>query len=436
VKTTITRLGLVLVFLLVLVPPAGAAPSLANLTPLGGILEGCVGGNLPSQARIALCVPENWNGSLILYAHGYVGPGGVPKIPLEQLELDGVGSPKLVGDLGYAFAVTSYRRNGLAVRDGVADLLDLLEAFQRYAVETGRPEADRVYVVGVSEGGLIATLAAEQHPDVFSGALACCGPVGDFKRQMALFGDFRVVFDYFYPDILLPYGGDAFHVPDELVRDAPQIIARGREALTERTEITRQLIDVTKLIIDDQDPDTIASSFTEVIVYSLYSTNDAIEVLGGIPYNNTQPYWRYYGSDDDIRLNREIARFQADPAALAMMDSSAFSTNGRLAVPLVTLHTTRDPVVPYWHMLLYQLKTLGSGSWYNHTNIAIDRYGHCYFTAAEVVFAFGMLVFQATGTWPQITDETLPTAELRDEYAALQRRYLPSRIPVLLNRTQ
>jgi len=33
--------------------------------------------------------------------------------------------------MGYAFATTSYRTNGLAVKDGVADIMDLRESSRR-----------------------------------------------------------------------------------------------------------------------------------------------------------------------------------------------------------------------------------------------------------------------------------------------------------------
>jgi pimeloyl-ACP methyl ester carboxylesterase len=71
-------------------------------------------------------------------------------------------------------AMTSYRRNGLIVADGVADL-DALRASieQTY----GRPE--RVLLEGESMGGLIVTLIAERTPEIdaegrpaYSGAVA------------------------------------------------------------------------------------------------------------------------------------------------------------------------------------------------------------------------------------------------------------------------
>ena len=90
--------------------------------------------------------------------------------------------------------------------DDMLELMDTVE--QRY-----RPDPARAVVVGFSEGGLVATLEAERHADRFNGALAGCGPIGDFRAQLDYFADFRVVFDYFYPG-LIP--GDALQVPESV----------------------------------------------------------------------------------------------------------------------------------------------------------------------------------------------------------------------------
>jgi alpha-beta hydrolase superfamily lysophospholipase len=65
--------------------------------------------------------------------------------------------------MGYAFAVTSYSKTGLAVVQGVADVVDLVGIFKS-ACENPK----NVYLLGVSQGGLVCALALEQHPGVFS----------------------------------------------------------------------------------------------------------------------------------------------------------------------------------------------------------------------------------------------------------------------------
>ena len=104
--------------------------------------------------------------------------------------------PDAANSLGYAFATTSYSVNGLAIKQGLPDLVDLVNIFR-----TQHPTLKRVVLVGVSEGGLITTLATEQYPTVFNGGVAACGPIGDFRGQINYVGDFRVVFDYFFPGL-------------------------------------------------------------------------------------------------------------------------------------------------------------------------------------------------------------------------------------------
>ena len=53
---------------------------------------------------------------------------------------------------------------------------------------------------------------------------------------------------------------------------------------------------------------------------------------------------RYTGSTDDAALNRDVARFAADPAAAAAVKADGDPT-GVLPVPVVTIHSINDPVV-------------------------------------------------------------------------------------------
>jgi hypothetical protein len=78
-----------------------------------------------------------------------------------------------------------------------------------------------------------------------------------------------------------------------------------------------------------------------------------------------------------------VRRFRADPDAVDNM-KDFYNTDGHLEVPLITMHTLRDQQIPYFHEVLYNLKTLGTGSFlFDHLNIPIDRYGHCEFTPEE-----------------------------------------------------
>jgi len=69
-----------------------------------------------------------------------------------------------------------------------------------------------------------------------------------------------------------------------------------------------------------------------------------------------------------------------------------YKLTGRLTVPLITLHTTLDEIVPYWHVPIYQAMVEANNRtpWYDH--ISAPRYGHCNFEATELLEAFTRLV--------------------------------------------
>jgi pimeloyl-ACP methyl ester carboxylesterase len=369
-----------------------------------------------SGAVYLICMPSwiPWNGDLVVYAHGYVGANQEIGMPWGHLFLpDGTSLMQIINGMGYAFAASSFSKNGLAVREGLADTLDLVEVFK-----TDHPNVNRVYLTGVSEGGLVSALGVEQHPEIFTGAMSACGPTGDFRKQIDHIGDARTLFDYFFPT-LLP--ASPTHIPDELIENweteyAPAIAG----ALTLEQAKTRQYLRVTRLPVDPAHPASAAQSVLGVLWYNVFGTNDAFETLGGQPYDNLRRV--YLGSDNDFRLNREIERFISDPAAIAEINSS-YQTSGRLISPLVTIHTTGDPIVPYWHASLYGIKVLKSGSFLKYIHIPIFRYGHCSFKPSEVLFAFALMVYKATGVFALNIEGALPDKEDQGEYMQLAKEY-------------
>jgi len=367
-----------------------------------------------SGAIYRICMPAGpWNGDLVVYAHGYVSPLEPIGIPEDQLTLpDGTSLIDLITSMGYAFATTSYATNGLAVPEGVADVTELVSIFR---ATKGEPE--HVYLTGPSEGGLITILGVEQHPDVFDGALSTCGPIGNFQKQTDYFGDFRVVFDYFFPGVLPP---SPVAIPDQVMADwddvyKPAIAA----AIAQDPHATDQLLRVTRAAVDPADPGSVEKTVTGLLWYNVFATNDARVKLGGQPFDNRHKL--YVGSDNDLALNMGVARFQADPQAKVAIQQR-YQASGDLQVPVVTMHTLLDPIVPYWHEPLYRQKVMARGAAFQHINIPIPRYGHCNFQPEEVLAAFGILVFRVEG---DILDPSaaLPDPDARTRYNELLQKY-------------
>jgi hypothetical protein len=345
------------------------------------IPQPCVDGTLPSGALSRICMPIGWNGQLVVFAHGYVAPG--QPIAFYNLTLpDGSSLPDVVQSLGFAFATTSYRQNGLAILEGADDMLELVARFG----ETHSTPL-RTYVSAVSEGSLVAALLAERSPDVFFGVFATCGPIGSFNAQIDYVGNFRVLFDYFFPGII---PGSPIAIPPTVATNwystyVPAIIA----ALAANPARAVELLRVAKAPFDQANPSTIVNTALDLLWYNVFATNDAIQKLGGNPFGNKLTL--YFGSTNDLRLNFRVERFTAAPAALAAL--RAYRTSGDLRIPLVTLHTTGDDAIPIWQELLYLLKADPSGRG-RFIPLPVARYGHCSFTTGEVLGAFLLTVSQ------------------------------------------
>jgi pimeloyl-ACP methyl ester carboxylesterase len=347
--------------------------STARAQPIPGP---CVEGDLPSGALSLICVPAlGWNGQLVVYAHGYVAP--TQPLGFYQLTTpDGLSLPLLVQALGYAFATTSYRQNGLAILEGVADVRELVAAFS-----AAHPAPTRTHVAGVSEGGLVATLLAERSPDQFTSAFAACGQIGSFRLQVNYVGNFRVLFDYFFPGVI---PGSAINIPPHVMANWSTLYVPAITAvLATNPGRALELMRVAHAAFDASNPATVINTAINVLWYNVFATNDAVRKLGGNPFGNRLTW--YVGSQNDLRLNLLVHRFTPSPVALHAMQP--YETSGDLAIPLVTLHTTADELVPFGHEVLYLAKVdlVDRGRF---VPVAVNRYGHCNFTSAELLGSF------------------------------------------------
>ncbi len=386
-----------------------------------------------------VCYPgpgKDW----IVFAHGYVPVGAPAGSAWLQLVLPNstMTIPELVLGLGYGFAASAYHKDGLAIEAGIADTVHLAQ----YLISA--LGANRVYLVGASEGSLITTLIVEDNgvfmselSNPFAGGVALCGPIGDFRKQLNYFGDFRVLFDYFFPS-LLP--GNAINVPPELTFDWLQGLLDPYESVYQSAVIAAvsnpanlkkvdQLMKTSKAAYVPGDLTTILTTTLDVLRNDVVGMQDAINVIGLQPYSNLSTY--YYGSNNDRKLNKRVDRFEGDPGIdLAL---APYQITGELTVPLVTMHTTLDQQVPAWHQTLYRVKVWSSGSALFYNGIPISRYGHCNFTPEEMVFAFYLMVLKSTGvafTFDQVAT-SLPDAESMEGFIELQKQdpSLPEFLP-------
>ena len=116
-------------------------------------------------------IPDNWNGELVLYAHGFVSNAGaqgsalrVGNSPIREHQINE----------GYAWAASSYRCNGYVPGQGLLDTMSLTDLFTK---ANGGRAPQRVYLTGTSMGGHVTLLGMHEFPTAFAGGLAMC-PAG------------------------------------------------------------------------------------------------------------------------------------------------------------------------------------------------------------------------------------------------------------------
>jgi pimeloyl-ACP methyl ester carboxylesterase len=350
----------------------------------------------PADQLIVICIPPNWNGRLVIYAHGFVPPQAPLELPIDELTLpdpapEGTFVPNLFLSRGFAFATSSFHKNGVAIEQGAEDLNKLLEYFKT----TVPPHSlQKVYIAGASEGGLITLLLLERYPGKYDAGLALCAPVGGSPDLIKYTYDFRVVFDYFFPTVFT-FGAvdvpeDAFSFWESVY--VPLIIAALETDLLATGQLTAQLFNVTKAAFDPADPSSVIATALDLLFYSIFGSNDQIATAGGIPYDNQST--TYVGSLDDAALNAGVERIEADGRARAYA-RRFYQPTGTLHGALVTLHNTLDPVVPFGHEDTYSDLVVQKHKSVFLSIRRVDSYGHCNFTAQEVFDAFALMVHQA-----------------------------------------
>jgi hypothetical protein len=112
---------------------------------------------------------------------------------------------------------------------------------------------------------------------------------------------------------------------------------------------------------------------------------------------------RYKGSADDAALNREVVRFEADPAAAAALRADGDPT-GVLPVPVVSIHSINDPQVVVEAQSAYLDAVKAAGSTDRLVQAFTDERAHTGQSAPELAAGLDALM-----QW--IEKGTKPTAQ-------------------------
>ncbi len=309
-------------------------------------------------------VPRPWNGTLVVYYHGYALQPVRYALAQPQPWLQ----PILAR--GDAVIQSAYADTGWALRSALADTARLRAYF---IASRGRPK--RSLVLGASMGGALTALTIESDPGNYQGALVLCGALAPSWELTQRAFIMRAAFDYYFPGIF----GALDPVP-AAYRPTPQIerrIAAAFAAHPHRFADLRALWGVGN-----------ARDLPAVIAFATALIQRAQQQAGGDPFGNTE--YVYTGTRDDAALNAGVRRYRADPAAAAFL-MRYYTPSGRLLRPMLELHDLGDPLVPASSVFAYAERVQRAGHARNFVMQYVPAAGHCVFTGAQVGAAFDEL---------------------------------------------
>ena len=384
---------LVSIVLLILAIPAA---SMAATKPKPAISGASYTGTLGDGSMWEIDLPSSWNHQLVIYAHGIVDPQAPLALPSTNDALLEAMLPVLLEE-GFAVGYSSYASNGFAIQQGIYDTDQVRVAFDQIV---GKPAY--TYLVGLSLGSAIVTELAENNPKNYSGVLPMCGLLGGSGLEVNYIGNARVLFDYYFPDVipgkllttpLLPYDptpGDPANIGQLVAYD---LTVGATSTGTPTVELG------TALQIEAASGTELVEGLIYALGFDVRYMNDLLSRTGGSsPYSNTTTH--YVGTTNDKALNTGVERVKSTYAGLVYM-GEYYQPSGNIQIPMVTLHTSRDPLVPFWHEGFYLSYAQGKRRNGNLVQQVVNRWGHCAFEPEEVFNAFsGLVGWVANGTKP------------------------------------
>ncbi len=358
-----------------------------------------------------------WNNCLVVYAHGYTDPA----LPLALT--DDIESMRgLLLANGYAIAHSSYSENGWAVKDGAIRIRQLSGYFGETYGEPGK-----VYLVGASEGSLISLMLAEKNPELFAGALCVGGPLGGARMEVKYIYNLRLLFDSFFrdelaviaglagiPDVLVPPGllplkplaPLALDLAEALGPSATDAHPTGSPFMSQGAPEFTQAVAPLLLALFQMSPpplpEALLMATTTVNGLPMFNWSPsmlssgafvpelAITVAGGLWYNihatedllgRTHEYMPIDTTQDVYYVPgfgplAGVERLSSSVAAANYLERW-YEPTGRLSIPVVILHTERDPIVPAAHAAAYAAMAAAAGSDAFLRTTVIPYFGHC-----------------------------------------------------------
>ncbi|MBB4614948.1 alpha/beta hydrolase [Novosphingobium taihuense] len=396
-----------------------AAPTFAQDSPQPRMIEG----TLAIGAKWQALVPANFNGSLLLWSHGY-SPRIDPAEPAPAQYRD------LLLAKGYALIASDYGAGGWSLEQAVPSQRATVEAF---AAREGRPA--RVLAWGASMGGLISTALAEQDRPVIDGALAMCPSIGGAvgMMNMGLDGAFATA------TLIAPNSGlSLVNVADDMANgrkamaavDAARQTREGRARIAlagvlggipgwTRPDHPEPAADDVETQVDEIAATLVMGTFMprndqESRAGGAFSWNTGVDYARQLDRSGRRPFIEALYRKAGLSLTRDLAtlaktpRITAKPSAVRYMLKN-YTPTARPRVPLVSLQAVGDgltsPSLQRAYADAAPLRMM-QPLWHKGA-------GHCRLPAEQVLAAITHLETRlATGHWParpqQFVDHTPP----------------------------
>ncbi|WP_405740174.1 S9 family peptidase [Streptomyces sp. NBC_00028] len=382
-------------------------------------------GQLPSGAAYMMDVPADWNGTVLLFSHGY-RPQGAPN-PAQNASDNATKS--LLLQRGYALIGSSYASNGWAVTDAVPDQLATLSVFKdRFGT------ARRTIAWGQSYGGLVTTALAERAPQHFDGSLSMCGLVhGGVANWNNTLDPVFALKTLLAPDSAIPL----VDIPDRTAAtdaantltaavDSAQSTAEGRARIALAAALhnipgwndpSQSRPAETDWAGQEANQYTALKGLVQLPAFS-WRLEAETRAGGNMSWNTGVDYARLLGQSSvrkevtelykkaGLSLRKDLAtlnkapRIGADPSAVAWMSGTSAFT-GKLTKPQLDIHTIGDALVPVQTESALKRAVTAAGSSRLLRQAYVDNAGHCTFSPAEQLGALHTLEDRiGTGKWP------------------------------------
>jgi pimeloyl-ACP methyl ester carboxylesterase len=349
------------------------APSLAGAAEAPGRYEGTIEG-----ANYLINVPPDWNGGLVLFAHGYdgesAGTGTARSSPLDDH----------LTKNGYAWAASGYRARTYRP-DWFLD--DLIALRANFIARFGPPRWTIIH--GQSMGGHVSIASLELHPEVYQGALIECGVI-DGVGLVDWYRGYTAAAEYFSGLPLYDTPRPEF---DALVY-SKWLGLMGEPG--HYTEAGRRFDSVVKYLAGGELPLRL-DGLKERYVQNLNPRDPGPGRAQEFARHADTRHIRYnidpgLGIDAET-LNREIRRVIPAPGARSREANPVFAElTGNIRAPVMSIHETADFRVPFRLEQDYRRRAEKAGTSHLLVQRTVRWPGHCGIDGTVRRLAFDDLV--------------------------------------------